>query len=156
MGGKLSEGINFSDDLGRGIITVGIPYPNINEIETNEQMNAYVNLMHKSGSERTRKQLEADFLESSCMRIMNQTIGNLLFKYPFYPSFYPGRAIRHINDFATIIMIDERINNNSIFFRLPNWILPSISDRSGKFDFSFKSVSQVITVFMQLASFLVF
>lgn len=75
MGGKLSEGINFSDDLGRGIITVGLPYPNVNEIETKEQMNAYIKLMLESGSEKTRKQLEADFLESCCMRIMNQTIG---------------------------------------------------------------------------------
>lgn len=76
MGGKLSEGINFSDNLGRGVITVGLPYPNINEIETREQMNAYINLMIRSGSDKLRKQLETDFLENSCMRILNQTIGN--------------------------------------------------------------------------------
>ncbi len=76
MGGKLSEGINFSDNLGRGVITVGLPYPNINEIETRVQMNAYINLMIKSGSDKLRKQLETDFLENSCMRILNQTIGN--------------------------------------------------------------------------------
>jgi hypothetical protein len=40
-------------------------------------------------------------------------------------------------------MIDERINRNSMVERLPKWILPSISDRSGKFDSSFRSVSQV-------------
>lgn len=76
MGGKLSEGINFNDNLGRGVITVGLPYPNINEIETRVQMNAYVNLMIKSGSNKKRKQLETDFLENSCMRVLNQTIGN--------------------------------------------------------------------------------
>lgn len=76
MGGKLSEGINFSDDLGRGVITVGMPYPNIHDLEIQEQMNAYINLMIKFGSDRTKKQLETDFLETSCMRIMNQTIGN--------------------------------------------------------------------------------
>lgn len=75
MGGKLSEGINFNDNLGRGIISIGLPYPNVNEIETREQMNAYVNIMTKSGSEKSKKQLEADFLENSCMRILNQTIG---------------------------------------------------------------------------------
>lgn len=77
MGGKLSEGINFTDELGRGVITVGMPYPNIHDLETQEQMNAYKSLMLKFGSDRTKKQLEMDFLETSCMRIMNQTIGKL-------------------------------------------------------------------------------
>ena len=77
MGGKLSEGINFNDDLGRGIITIGIPFPNVNEAETKEQMDAFIKLMFESGCLRSRKQLEKDFLESSSMRIINQTIGIL-------------------------------------------------------------------------------
>lgn len=38
MGGKLSEGINFSDNLCRLLIVIGVPYPTIN-VELKERMN---------------------------------------------------------------------------------------------------------------------
>ena len=38
MGGRLSEGINFSDELARSIIVIGLPYPNIKSAQIVEKM----------------------------------------------------------------------------------------------------------------------
>ena len=73
IGGKLSEGINFSDDLGRCIIVVGLPYPNKNNPELIEKM-AYLNKNINQG-ENKQANFGQQYYENLCMKAVNQCIG---------------------------------------------------------------------------------
>ncbi|KAJ5816866.1 hypothetical protein N7447_009099 [Penicillium robsamsonii] len=117
VGGKLSEGINFSDKLGRGVFIIGLPFPNIRSAIWQAKIQYLEEKTYKqaSGSESERKAAGKaagrDFYENSCMRAVNQCI---------------GRAIRHVNDYAAIIMIDRRYESPRIQQKLPGWIRGSL------------------------------
>uniref|UniRef100_A0A8D2DQ60 DEAD/H-box helicase 11 n=1 Tax=Sciurus vulgaris TaxID=55149 RepID=A0A8D2DQ60_SCIVU len=104
VGGKMSEGINFSDDLGRCVVMVGMPYPNIRSPELQEKM-AYLDqtLPRTPGQVPPGKAL----VENLCMKAVNQSI---------------GRAIRHQRDFASIVLLDQRYARPSTLAKLPAWI----------------------------------
>ncbi|OAA81954.1 DNA helicase (DNA repair), Rad3 type [Akanthomyces lecanii RCEF 1005] len=117
VGGKMSEGINFSDRLGRLVVVVGLPYPNIASPDWKAKME-YIESSTKTrllarGSIATveatsrAKQTARDFYENSCMRAVNQSI---------------GRAIRHRGDYAAIVLLDERYASERIRSKLPGWI----------------------------------
>lgn len=122
VGGKMSEGINFSDRLGRCVVVVGLPYPNINSPEWKariEYIQASTTKRLLSSSSTTAatiteeqaaaqaKQVARDFYENACMRAVNQSI---------------GRAIRHRGDYAAIVLVDRRFGTERIRGKLPGWI----------------------------------
>lgn len=120
VGGKMSEGINFSDRLGRCVIIVGLPYPNINSpewkakteyIETTTVQRltdpAGTTKMSRDEALVVAKQAARDFYENACMRAVNQSI---------------GRAIRHMGDYAAIVLVDRRYGTERIRGKLPGWI----------------------------------
>ncbi|CAK4031720.1 ATP-dependent RNA helicase chl1 [Lecanosticta acicola] len=108
IGGKLSEGINFSDDLGRCVVVVGLPYPNL---ETPE-WKAKTQYLDQRAAERgaSRGKASREHAENVCMRSVNQAI---------------GRAIRHKNDWASILLFDARYSKARIRSKLPGWIKAS-------------------------------
>ncbi|KAK1986075.1 DNA repair helicase [Colletotrichum cereale] len=120
VGGKMSEGINFSDRLGRCVIIVGLPYPNINSPEWKAkteyiETTTVQRLTDPSGTAKmpreealaVAKQAARDFYENACMRAVNQSI---------------GRAIRHQGDYAAIVLVDRRYGTDRIRGKLPGWI----------------------------------
>ncbi|PON30826.1 chromosome transmission fidelity protein 1 [Trichoderma gamsii] len=116
VGGKMSEGINFSDRLGRCVMVIGLPYPNIASpdwkakieyIESTTEERLTKEGQSKSEATAQAKQAARDFYENACMRAVNQSI---------------GRAIRHRGDYAAIILVDRRYGTDRIRGKLPGWI----------------------------------
>ncbi|GAA99647.1 uncharacterized protein L969DRAFT_94096 [Mixia osmundae IAM 14324] len=108
VGAKLSEGINFADDMARAVIIVGIPYPNAASTELKERMH------HLSAESKKRKEITdgGDQLYSNlAFRAVNQSI---------------GRAIRHANDWASILLIDTRYATPALQAKLPQWIASEV------------------------------
>eukprot|EP00752_Nemacystus_decipiens_P010933 g9717.t1 len=102
VGAKMSEGINFSDDLARCVVMVGLPYPDRRDPELKQKM-AYLD----EASPDSRGRAGREYYSSICMRAVNQSI---------------GRSIRHAGDYATILLVDERYRDEQVVRLLPGWI----------------------------------
>jgi chromosome transmission fidelity protein 1 len=118
IGGKLSEGINFSDDLGRCVMVVGLPFPNLETPEWKAKMQYLDGRAAERGEQGGRASRE--HAENLCMRAVNQAI---------------GRAIRHKGDWASILLFDGRYAQQRVRGKLPGWIRDSMAVRDeGRFD----------------------
>ncbi|KAF8507368.1 helicase C-terminal domain-containing protein [Hysterangium stoloniferum] len=109
VGAKLSEGINFSDSLARGVVIVGLPFPSLASVELKERMR-YVTELEKTsnvGKSPGSKDAGMELYENQCMKSVNQSI---------------GRAIRHQKDYASLILVDARYGASRINAKLPKWI----------------------------------
>ncbi|KAM0903364.1 hypothetical protein ACQ4PT_018618 [Festuca glaucescens] len=92
VGGKISEGINFSDGMGRCVLMVGLPYPSPDDMElmdTIKHIGNYTSRDDKSFISNDECKLEPGFgilrkcnrsgqeyYENLCMKAVNQSIGS--------------------------------------------------------------------------------
>ncbi|ODV66519.1 ATP-dependent RNA helicase CHL1 [Hyphopichia burtonii NRRL Y-1933] len=108
VGGKMSEGINFSDDLARSVIMIGLPYPNAYLGEMIARKNFIKETTISRGGTPTEANSNAqNFYENICMRAINQSV---------------GRSIRHSKDYSTIYLIDSRFQQARIQNKLSAWV----------------------------------
>lgn len=104
INGKMSEGINFANDMARCVLVVGLPYPDITDPELKEKMQ----LLDRQCRDKKSSVSGQAYYQNLCMRSVNQSI---------------GRAIRHIHDYASIILADVRyISDPRIWNALPHWL----------------------------------
>lgn len=108
VGGKMSEGINFSDELARAVVMIGMPYPNAFSGELIAKQ-SFIEKSYKSNgfSDFECKQKSRDFYENLCMKAVNQSV---------------GRAIRNIKDYSVIFLFDCRYSSTKVNQKLSNWI----------------------------------
>uniref|UniRef100_A0ACD5XZB6 Uncharacterized protein n=1 Tax=Avena sativa TaxID=4498 RepID=A0ACD5XZB6_AVESA len=124
--GKVSEGIDFSDDNARVVVIVGIPFPNINDVQVklkkryNDSYKSSKNLL--SGSE---------WYCHQAFRALNQAA---------------GRCIRHKFDYGGIILIDERYQEERNLVHISKWLKNSIKHYS-----SFQATMDELKIFFQKA-----
>jgi len=102
-GAKLSEGINFKDDLCRLVAVVGLPYPNASDLGLLEKMKFLDTCYSKGVSGLTGR----DFYTAQCMKGVNQCI---------------GRSIRHARDWAAVLLLDHRYAQASISGSVSLWL----------------------------------
>ena len=117
VGGRLSEGINFADRLGRGVAIVGLPFPNARGAEWRARLE-YVERQQGGGAPGGGGAAAArEFYENACMRAVNQSV---------------GRVIRHQEDYATIALLDRRYQTPRIRAKLPGWIQSAVAKNVGE------------------------
>lgn len=108
VGGRLSEGINFQDELARAVVMIGLPYPNLFSGELiMKRKHLERKVLKAGGSELDAKKATSDFYENICMKAVNQSI---------------GRAIRHAKDYANIYLVDKRYSSLQTQQKLSAWV----------------------------------
>ncbi len=123
----MSEGLNFTDDLARAVVIIGLPFANLSSPELRERMN-YVRRQEEQrrGAKASAgtKDAGTELYENMCMNAVNQSIGEFHDMTPYLSRLTRsvGRAIRHRGDWASLMLVDSRYATPKIRNKLPNWI----------------------------------
>lgn len=118
--GKVSEGLDFSDDKARLVILVGIPYPAAFDltVRLKKEYQDKMSKVHGTNVDSGGLIIEngSQWYESQAWRAVNQAI---------------GRCIRHRNDWGCILFLDPRFKYPRSKASLSKWIGGEVRDFDG-------------------------
>lgn len=107
--GKVSEGIDFSNDNARAVLAVGIPFPSVADL--------HISLKRRYQDEMSRldKKLVNGqrWYQLQAFRALNQAL---------------GRCIRHRKDYGAILLLDSRYRDGAHTSSISKWMRGSIQE----------------------------
>lgn len=103
--GKVSEGIDFTDNYCRAVVSIGIPYPGVKDMEVKfkKEYNDWKKA-HKANSDILSG---GAWYSAQAFRAINQAL---------------GRCIRHKNDWGAIILLEQRFESSKLCQGLSKWV----------------------------------
>ncbi|XP_054996073.1 regulator of telomere elongation helicase 1 isoform X2 [Sorex araneus] len=107
--GKASEGLDFADSNGRGVVITGLPYPPRKDPRVVLKMQFLDEMRGQSGAGQFLSGHEWYRLQAS--RAVNQAI---------------GRVIRHRHDYGAVFLCDHRFAHPDARAQLPSWVRPHV------------------------------
>ncbi|XP_071671556.1 regulator of telomere elongation helicase 1 isoform X4 [Patagioenas fasciata] len=108
--GKASEGLDFADMNGRGVIITGLPFPPRLEPRVVLKMQ-FLDELRSSGAG-TQYLSGREWYSQQASRAVNQAI---------------GRVIRHRQDYGAIFLCDHRFTTGDVRSKLPSWVRPYVN-----------------------------
>ncbi|KRZ18544.1 Fanconi anemia group J -like protein [Trichinella pseudospiralis] len=107
--GKISEGVDFADQQARAVVTVGIPYPDMEDLRIRLKMQ-YNNERLKNAkciAEMAPLISGNQWYQAQAFRALNQAL---------------GRCLRHKLDWGALLLVDSRFQNAEYSCNLSTWI----------------------------------
>uniref|UniRef100_A0A8C9TRX0 Regulator of telomere elongation helicase 1 n=1 Tax=Scleropages formosus TaxID=113540 RepID=A0A8C9TRX0_SCLFO len=132
--GKASEGLDFADTFGRGVIITGLPFPPRMDPRIILKME-YLNEMCRKANKGIKYLSGQEWYRQQASRAVNQAI---------------GRVIRHREDYGAIFLCDYRFKNSDARSQLPSWVRPYV-----RFNDSFGNIIRDVAQFFRVAQKLV-
>lgn len=108
--GKASEGLDFADVNGRGVVVTGLPYPPRKDPRVILKMQFLDEMKGRSGASGQFLSGQ-DWYRQQASRAVNQAI---------------GRVIRHRHDYGAVFLCDHRFTSADTRAQLPSWVRPHV------------------------------